>query len=384
MPGDQRYGLGRAVVQLNAGLAAAGMSVGYLCAADLPAPAAALADERAQRWVQAHGSDLRSLFDLLSRAWEVGRLAAATAAAQGYTHIHCHDSMVAHGYLAASSGVRRAFGITQHGFHGLAQAIDRHVMPLPPTVSRLLKQLEIQALEQSNWVVFPTARGAQEVTADLGLSSMPGQSHVIAHAQPSWPAVNRAQARAALGWQAGDAVLLAVGQLIPLKRLDWVVRAFATAGAGWRLVILGEGDAQPLQQLAQNLGAPPPLVTASDQPWLYFSAADAFTSASATESFGMAHLEALCAGLPIACTSVGGVPEVTGAAALLLADDEAAYTVGLCQFLHHPGLRQRLATLSVARAAEWPDSLAVAKAHLHIYGGQDQSTAPGQIFDEPF
>ncbi len=384
MPGDERYGLGRAVAQLNAGLAADGVAVGMLRSADLPAQTAARASERAGRWAQAHGSALQGLFEVVSRAWETGRLAAQLAQAQGYTHVHCHDAVVAHGVLSVPGVARQPLGTTQHGFHGLAQAVHRHVLPLPDAVAGLLDRLERQALRGLDWVVFPTPSGAREWAAELGLPGLPRQAQVIPHARPAWPATRRAQARATLGWPEGDAVLLAVGQLIPLKRLDWVVRALAQAGPGWRLVILGEGDAQPLRQLAQDLGAPPPLVVASDQPWLYFAAADAFTSASATESFGMAHLEALCAGLPIACTAVGGVPDVTGDAALLLADDEAAYAAGLCQLLQQPALGQRLAARAAARAADWPDCLAVAQRHRGVYAAAGRETRAVEVLDEPF
>ena len=384
MPGEQRYGLGKSVAQLNVGLAEAGAAVGYFCAADLPPPAAAQAQQRARRWAMAHGEALHGLFEVVSLAWETGRQAAALACSQGYSHVHCHDAVVAHGYRSVGEASAPPMGYTQHGFHTLAKSIHRHVVPLPSALAAQFDQLESQSIDQADWVVFLTGLGAREVTADLGLPMDREQICVIPHARPRWPGVSRARARAALGWDPREHVVLAVGQLIGLKRLDWVLRACAQAATPWRLVILGEGDLAPLLRVAESLGVTPPLVMATDQPEIYFAAADVFTSASATESFGMAHLEAMMSGLPVACTAVGGVPELMGDAGLLLPDDEAAYASGLVHVLQTPELRQQLAAASVARAAAWPDTAAIAERHLQMYRRANPSSRSRATLAEPF
>lgn len=385
MPGEQAFGMGRAVEQLSAGLKASGVTVHALSAADLPPPALARAQERARRWAGgAQDPGLHGVLEAVSRAWETGAWAARTARERDCTHVHCHDAVVAHGLLAAAGRSRCAVGLTQHGFHAVAHALDRFVVPLAAEVRERLEGLERDVLDRVDWAVFPTARGAQEVAANLGRAVACGVARVIPHARPDWPPLDRGAARAALGWAADEAVLLAVGQWIPLKRLDWVIRAWARSGAPWRLVVLGRGDATPYLNLARELGAEPPTMVFSDQPWLHFAAADAFTSASATEAFGMAHLEALRAGLPIACTAVGGVPEVTGPAALLLDDDEAAYAEGLARLLRSAGLRRELAMQSAARGASWPDTRTVARAHLDVYREALGAGAAREAVDEPF
>src|SRR6185369_7940363 len=109
----------------------------------------------------------------------------------------------------------------------------------------------------------------------------------------------------------------------PLKCFDRIVRACAAQGdPRIRLVLLGTGDSAGLQSLAHDAGFGAQLrIDATDDVAPYFHAADIYLSASSTESFGMANLEALCAGLPAICSAVGGVPEVVGDGAWLLPND---------------------------------------------------------------
>ena len=213
-----------------------------------------------------------------------------------------------------------------------------------------------------------TSLGAAKVARDLQLPRPPAHWQVIPHGRPDWQLESRAEARRRLGWGADDRIVLAVGQIIPLKRFEWVVGAMASVPGAWKLVILGEGDPAPLYRIADAAGMERPLITSTDDPRPYYAAADVFTSASATESFGMAHLEAMLAGLPMACTAVGGVPEVVGDAALLLADDEPAYAAGLRALLADPARCADLARRALDRGARWPGIDEVARRHLHCYG----------------
>lgn len=127
----------------------------------------------------------------------------------------------------------------------------------------------------------------------------------------------RLAVRAALGIPEGAFVVGGVGRLVPGKRFDVAVRAVA-ALPGARLLLAGDGPEAPtLRALAARLGAadrirllgecgaegagPVPGVPA------LLSAVDAFVSTSREESFGLAAVEALAAGLPVlhdACPAI--------------------------------------------------------------------------------
>lgn len=127
----------------------------------------------------------------------------------------------------------------------------------------------------------------------------------------------RLAVRAALGIPDDAFVVGGVGRLVPGKRFDVAVRAVA-ALPGARLLLAGDGpEAGALRDLAARLGAadrirllgecgadgsgPVPGVPA------LLSAVDTFVSTSREESFGLAAVEALAAGLPVlhdACPAI--------------------------------------------------------------------------------
>nr|WP_202484340.1 glycosyltransferase [Streptomyces sp. SID8359] len=127
----------------------------------------------------------------------------------------------------------------------------------------------------------------------------------------------RLAVRAALGIPEGAFVVGGVGRLVPGKRFDVAVRAVAALPDVW-LLLAGDGPEAPaLRALAARLGAagrirllgecgtegggPVPGVPA------LLSAVDTFVSTSREESFGLAAVEALAAGLPVlhdACPAI--------------------------------------------------------------------------------
>uniref|UniRef100_A0AAU3H6K5 D-inositol 3-phosphate glycosyltransferase n=1 Tax=Streptomyces sp. NBC_01401 TaxID=2903854 RepID=A0AAU3H6K5_9ACTN len=129
--------------------------------------------------------------------------------------------------------------------------------------------------------------------------------------------------RARLGIPETAFVVGGVGRLVPGKRFDLLIRAVADLPGAW-LVLAGDGpEAVALRALAARLGATgrvrflgecgatgaagaPPGVPA------VLSAVDTFVSASREESFGLAAVEALAAGLPVvhaACPAIDDLPQ---------------------------------------------------------------------------
>jgi N-acetyl-alpha-D-glucosaminyl L-malate synthase BshA len=113
----------------------------------------------------------------------------------------------------------------------------------------------------------------------------------------------------------GAKVLMHVSNFRPVKRVPDVVRVFAKIRPRLPsvLVLVGDGPERPaVEAEAERLGV------ADDVRFLgkvdavadLLRAADLFLLPSASESFGLAALEAMACGVPVVASRVGGVPEV--------------------------------------------------------------------------
>lgn len=129
-----------------------------------------------------------------------------------------------------------------------------------------------------------------------------------------------AAARARLGIPAGAYVVGGVGRLVRGKNFDGLIRAVAAVPDTY-LVIAGDGPERvPLLRTVHQIGfggrfrlAPPCEEPGSESPTIpeLLSALDLFVSPSPEESFGLALVEALAAGLPalyVACPAVEDLP----------------------------------------------------------------------------
>jgi glycosyltransferase involved in cell wall biosynthesis len=182
---------------------------------------------------------------------------------------------------------------------------------------------------------------------------------------------DRREARAALGWAEEEIYIVAVGRHDPVKDFLRLVEACAglRTPCPLHVAILGEGDYAGFRSRAAAAGFTHDLIlTVTDDIGLILSAADIYASMSITESFGIANLEALTAGVPAVCTAVGGVPEVVGDAAVLVPPgDTGAMRRALQRLLEDGEQRTRLAARGRRRAAAWPDVSQTAVAYEQIY-----------------
>ncbi|MFI8003197.1 glycosyltransferase [Streptomyces sp. NPDC086010] len=156
----------------------------------------------------------------------------------------------------------------------------------------------------------------------------------------------RRATRARLGIPDGAFVVGGVGRLVPGKRFDLLIRAVSALPGAW-LVLAGEGPQAPsLRGLAERLGVADRVRllgecgSAGASPGIpaVLSAVDVFVSASREETFGLAAVEALAAGLPVlyaVCPAVEDLPAGLAPGALRIgyssetADPAAALTAAL-------------------------------------------------------
>ena len=164
----------------------------------------------------------------------------------------------------------------------------------------------------------------------------------------------------------GPPVVLFVGRLAPHKRQDAVIRAFELYrrrhAPDARLVLVGAPIniryEEAMRALADELspghvtlesGLTPERLAAR------WRSAHAFLCLSEHEGFCIPLLEAFHFGVPVLARSVGGVPEVVGDAALLLADgdDEGVVAELLALAVSDRSLRDELRARGAARVAAY-------------------------------
>jgi len=177
--------------------------------------------------------------------------------------------------------------------------------------------------------------------------------------RPSPDVVQRA--RLALGLKDSEAVILAVGRLSREKgHADLLAAISLLARAGGvpplRVLIVGDGpERDSLKRQAAALGVSEKVAMAGFQRDMapYFAMARVLALPSHSEGSPNVILEAMAAGLPIAATRVGGVPEIlvdreTGL--LVPARDPVAMTSALTELLTDSELSRRLGESALLQA----------------------------------
>ena len=164
------------------------------------------------------------------------------------------------------------------------------------------------------------------------------------------------------GW--GDnLILLSVGRLALEKNWETLLKAVAGVVQKYpaiKLVILGEGsEHKELLNLAADLGISekvefPGKIEPDDVP-NYLAAGDIFCFASVTETQGLATLEAMAAGLPVAAVEASGTSDVVenGEHGFLTPNDSAALAQAIEKLISDPDLRKKMGEAARIRAKEF-------------------------------
>jgi len=127
-----------------------------------------------------------------------------------------------------------------------------------------------------------------------------------------------------------EPTVLSVGRIVPNKRLEDVIKAFALyqghRAPGARLVLVGsstgfENYRTALERVVERVGArrvffTGPISAQARDAW--YSRADAYLSMSLHEGFCAPLVEAMAHGVPVVARSAGAVPETLGGAGVLV------------------------------------------------------------------
>ncbi|RMF48172.1 MAG: glycosyltransferase family 1 protein [Bacteroidetes bacterium] len=276
-------------------------------------------EARAVAWIEAYGvpvtyvpflerepswyKDLRALWHL----WRVMR--------QKRPHIvHTHTAKA--GTLGRLAAWLAGVPVRIHTFHG--HSLEGYFSPWRSWVYR---QIEAWLARLTHRIVAISERQKQDLVERFRIA--PPEKVVVIPLGFELERLDRydpekvAALRAA--WQGPEEGLLLVGwigRMVPIKRVDRLLRAFAhvkATGVPARLVLVGDGPERPaLEALARTLNLEKALVWAGLQ-WDMASvlrALDAVVLTSDNEGTPVTLIEALACGVPVAATPVGGVPDL--------------------------------------------------------------------------
>lgn len=166
-----------------------------------------------------------------------------------------------------------------------------------------------------------------------------------------------------------------VSNFRPVKRVPWLVRAFAKASAGSsaRLVLVGDGpDQAASREVAREMGISERVLFLGERDALpeLLAPADVFLLSSSSESFGLSALEAMSCGTPVVATDAGGVREVVehGVTGLLSdIDDIERFAEHLAQLLHDRTRALAMGEAARRSAVERFDRAKVVSAYEALY-----------------
>ncbi len=370
---DKLYGLGRSLQPLIEEFQHRSIKIDYISQCDLGTQSIKW-QRRFQKFLaQVNIIGLSSLLYVLLERINMGRVAAKLCATEKYTHVHCHDPIIAAGFHLFSRSYPwqiTSWGVAEHGFGCYSQAIYNDGIPIGKLILSFLQCWEKRTLLTASWVIAPTRSCLKQVAQDLGVFPIPTTWHHIYHARPTINNYDKQEARQLLGWHNEIFYVLGVGRITPVKQFRLLVEActLLKTQKSIQLIILGEGNRDDLQILGHQLGLTPDIMFATtDDIGLYLHAADLYVSTSLSESFGLANLEALTAGTAAICSAVGGVPEVVGDGAILVTPNLETLTAAMQQILESNDLRKTIAKKGHSRAGKWPNTSEIADQYEKIF-----------------
>jgi 1,2-diacylglycerol 3-alpha-glucosyltransferase len=185
-----------------------------------------------------------------------------------------------------------------------------------------------------------------------------------------------------------DIILISVGRLALEKNWKTLLTAAAEVmhkHPNVRLVILGEGsEHKGLRKQALALGIAervelPGSIGPEDVPD-YLAAADIFCFASVTETQGLATLEAMAAGLPVAAVEASGTSDSVedGKQGFLTPNDSAALAQAIEKLVVNCDLRNRMGTAARIKAKEF-DIVLQAQKLISVYEMAKEAAKAGKF-----
>jgi glycosyltransferase involved in cell wall biosynthesis len=167
----------------------------------------------------------------------------------------------------------------------------------------------------------------------------------------------------------GQFLAITVGRCQPIKNQHCLIRAMSRV-KDVHLAIVGDGVLLPeLRALAESLqlSGRVHFLGRRKEVISLLKGADIYVQASRWEGFGIAAVEAMAVGLPLAISNVPGLRDVVAKAALTFeSDDDAQLAVCIEKLKSDPALRATLAAAGRARALDF-DLSKTTQAYAELY-----------------
>ncbi len=200
-------------------------------------------------------------------------------------------------------------------FVAIAQGSDVHQYLRFPVRRRIIRE----ALPRASAIITRSGELAR-LLAQIGIADEKLQTVYNGIDFERFRPGDRVEARRALGLPLAEKIILAVGNLLPIKNPLLLVKAHALlcedpGFAGTRLILVGAGPLSgDVRALADTLGHGAQVLLAGRQDAetvaRHMQAADLLCLPSDNEGVPNVILEAFACGLPVVASRVGGIPEV--------------------------------------------------------------------------
>lgn len=244
--------------------------------------------------------------------------------------------------------------------------------------SARLRQLSRILNRRFDMIVAPSASILDAVERDEGASR--SRMHCIANAVDTerfrpLAASDRRAALAGIDCRDTDLIVGCVADLVPVKRHEDLLDAFAALQSGLpnaRLILIGDGPCRgALEDRIRQLGLADSVRLLGRRPDIdqLLPAFDLFVLASDTEGLSNAILEAQACGLPVVATRVGGNPDLVDAdcGALVPPRDPGALAEAMATLLRDRGGRERMGAVARARVMRDHSIAAMTRAYMALY-----------------
>ena len=268
--------------------------------------------------------------------------------------------MAVYGTWAARLAGRTAHVFTMHGTRYYAERLRRRIAlraaclfsSAAVCVSRQLARFQAHDL----WI-----RPSRIVTIPNGVRP---------------PVATQSSLREELGLASTDRLVVAVGNLYPVKGHRYLLEALAQLAPRHpelHVAVAGRGELEaPLRARARELQVDDRfhLLGLRSDIANVLAGADVFVLPSLAEGVPLALLEAMLAGRPVVATSVGEVPIVLdgGRAGLLVQSEDApALATAVSSLLSDPALARRVSAAALQRATERYTLDAMMEGYLALY-----------------
>ena len=268
--------------------------------------------------------------------------------------VHTHTSKAGIVGRAAALLAGRRRPVVVHTYHG--HVLEGYFGPARTLVYRVLERLLARVTDR----LICVSEANVDDLVRLGVAPRPKFEVVpLGLELEDFRAADPAAARAfreEIGAGVDEVVVTYVGRLVPVKRVDLLLRGVAraqAAGAPIRLVIVGDGELRPqLERLARQVGLDgrvrflgyrtdvAPITAGSD----------IAVVTSDQEGTPVSLIQAAAAGLPLVATRVGGVADVVseGGGLLVPPRDEQGVADALAELAEDAELRERMGAVAQA------------------------------------